>query len=299
MAKREYLLESTVNGILDILKQEGEIPRLIPSELSLSKTLSVSRTSIRKAIGVLIEKGVIEENGRFKVLLRKVLKEDYFLMESQVSSSEDAIQQFFLNQVFSGNILPGDRFSVLELSKESGCSRSTVRDFLLRFSRYGLVEQLPRKMWGMVRFDDSFMRELIATRRLFETGAVTALMTRMSEEGRQALIEIQKQLLELEESPERDLNLFREIMERFYKILIGAWKNRFLEQFDQIIRFVFQFQEHWCQEEEEIQLETALQQSRELLEAILDGDQAEALARLNQHLETAEELLIEAIHGTL
>lgn len=73
--------------------------------------------------------------------------------------------------------MPGDKFSELELSKASGCNTIAVREFLIKFSHFGLIKKNPRAKWQMVGFDEKFALELVECRRIFEFSSITKLLT--------------------------------------------------------------------------------------------------------------------------
>lgn len=143
---------------------------------TLAKKFNVSRTTIRTALKELEKKGVVEINDNQKRVIRTPVDTDYFDTSNSVSSKEEIIETYFLDLINHGKLLPGDKFSELELAKSSGCNTITVRAFLIKFSRFGLIEKKPRAKWQMIKFDDKFALELVQFRRILEMNWITQLM---------------------------------------------------------------------------------------------------------------------------
>ncbi len=72
-------------------------------------------------------------------------------------------------------LVPGDRFSELELSDRLGVSRTPVRQALFRLQQEGQVEVLFRNGWRVLPFDFQRFDQLYDLRILIETDAVQRL----------------------------------------------------------------------------------------------------------------------------
>ncbi|MFS9669025.1 GntR family transcriptional regulator, partial [Klebsiella pneumoniae] len=66
----------------------------------------------------------------------------------------------------------GERFSELQLARAAGVSPVVVREFLLKFSRYNLIESEKRGQWNMKKFEQSWAEQLFELREMLETHAL-------------------------------------------------------------------------------------------------------------------------------
>jgi DNA-binding GntR family transcriptional regulator len=63
---------------------------------------------------------------------------------------------------------PGMQINELELAREIGTGTTSVREFLIRFSRFGLIEKRPNSHWILKGFTREFALELAEVREMFE-----------------------------------------------------------------------------------------------------------------------------------
>ena len=56
----------------------------------------------------------------------------------------------------------------LELARDIGTGTTSVREFLIRFSRFGLIEKRPNSHWILKGFTREFALELTEVREMFE-----------------------------------------------------------------------------------------------------------------------------------
>ena len=290
------LVHGTYNRILEMLSHDDDE---LPSETDLSRELKVSRTVIRKAIEIMIEKGIVRSPGRPKKRKRAVRESDYFPLEPHRKSSETIIRQFFIDQMKNGAIRPGDRFSVLELATESGCNRSIVREFLYEFGKYGLIEKMPRKMWRMVAIDRKYIAELTETREILELKALEHLWQSPQPapiwKRLNRIRSLFDCILEKQGKTDRETD-FWPLDEELYRSIVANQNNRFVSQFYSIIYFVFTLHYQWCLSEESGHVDSVLALDREFLENILQREKEASADIVRRHCEIARTLFAEAVH---
>ncbi len=290
MAVKSQLVYKTFNRILDSISQE---PENIVSELALSKQLGVSRTVIKKAFAMMLDKGLIQVKERKKILKRAIQEADYIALDAEQVEGDQVIREFFVNQMKNGTIRPGVRFSVLELARESGCDRTIVREFLQKFSKFGLVEKLPRKMWGMVKIDHGYINELVEARKSIEMNAIKDLWNQEDASPVwQKLTHLSLQLSEMAESI--DESQFWELDRRLYEIIVECLNNRFVVQFHSTLYYLFTLHYQWILSVGTGIAESVLWQNIELLDAVINRNYEESVHFIRSHYETAEELFLEA-----
>ena len=293
MDKRQRLRLLTVNQILEILSRK---PNAIPSELKLSTDLKVSRTVVRNAFEYLQDKGIVEKLGRNRLQKRPIQQDDYIILDQDDQSSEEFVQSFFLSQLKKGEIRPGTRFSVLELAKVSGCDRTAVREFLNRFSRFGLVEKLPRRMWGLVSIDKSYINELIKARKDLELEALEYLLLLPSTAPIWLDIKnIRRKITDFHNHIYARPESIQELDSEFFKVFIGSFSNRFKNQYYDTIYFICKLLYEWCLDDEEDQAMARLVQLTEFIDKLLERQQEECIDLLSNHLESTRQLFMEAL----
>ena len=72
---------------------------------------------------------------------------------------------------------PGDGINEAELARAAGVSTSGIREYLNRFSRFGLIEKRQNSGWLFRGFTQEFALELFEVRELFETRSAIAFAT--------------------------------------------------------------------------------------------------------------------------
>src|SRR5438093_12355158 len=77
-----------------------------------------------------------------------------------------------MERIYRNDLPPGAAFSEAELARAAGASTISVREFLIGFSRFGLIEKKPQGGWRLCAFDLSFAKELADMRQMFEIAAI-------------------------------------------------------------------------------------------------------------------------------
>ncbi len=245
--KKTYsnLQNRTINKILDIINLEKSDD--FPAESELSEKFGVSRTIVRKAIDVLVEKKIIRKNNRKKEIVRPVTPDDYLPVDQEELSAEDQIYRFFLEQIKNGDIRPGTNFSTLQLAEESGYNRTTIRDFLYYFSRFGLIKKAPRKNWCMVKIDREYINELIDVKKTLELDALDSLMMLSHDTDIfDKLKEIAEELATIPGIEEGQCNQISNLESDFFKTVIEVKKNRFTDDFYTRLVFICSIIDFYC-----------------------------------------------------
>ncbi|TGT23205.1 GntR family transcriptional regulator, partial [Mesorhizobium sp. M4B.F.Ca.ET.169.01.1.1] len=91
----------------------------LPSENALRRRLGVSRTTIRKVLGELDQRGVIVAATRSQVQDRQVLPNDYF-PDVETMPRNLHIERHFMEWMLRGDTKPGTSINELELARHFG-----------------------------------------------------------------------------------------------------------------------------------------------------------------------------------
>lgn len=293
MSRQNNLFKQTVNQLLHYIVQNMSVDDVLHGDSKITRQLEVSRSTVRKAINHLINLGVISKHGAQRVITRLPDDECFFDLQELAPPKEEQVERHFLAAIVSGDIKPGDRFSELELARQSNCNTVAVREFLIRFSRFGLIEKEPRSQWQMKTFDQQFVDQLFEVRHLFEMHSLSCFMTLEDDDPNWLTLET---LLDdhksLKSKINEDFQQFSELDQRFHGLLKAARPNQFIHQFYDIISFVFHYHYQWDKSDEKERNIIALDEHIDIISKMLLKDYRGATVSLENHLNTAKRSLL-------
>ncbi|MDN3722640.1 GntR family transcriptional regulator [Roseibium salinum] len=116
---------------------------LFPSEVVLSQSLGVSRTTVRKVLSELESQGLVVTSNRQRRLVRRPIAKPF--PETETLSTSAHIERQFMEWTLRDNLGSGASFNELELARRFGVATSAIREFLNRFQHYGLIEKAPER----------------------------------------------------------------------------------------------------------------------------------------------------------
>jgi DNA-binding GntR family transcriptional regulator len=291
MSRQNYLFQETVNAILKIIEPLDK-GQSLSTDSSLAKQLDVSRSTVKKALDHIESLNVISRINTHKIVTNKPSTQHYFDRKQLAPAKDKQIEAYFMDLIGRGQIKPGDRFSELELSRQSNCNTITVREFLIRFSRFGLIEKKPRSQWQMKNFDELFVDQLYEVRYVFEMHSLSRFMTLNKDSKYWAQLE---ELLEdhiiLKNEIDGRYQDFSLLDQRFHTLLQEAHPNQFITEFYEIISFVFHYHYQWDKRDEKQRNNDAIDQHIEIISKMLMNDYQGATICLEKHLNTAKQSL--------
>jgi DNA-binding GntR family transcriptional regulator len=171
MVKQNNVYKQAYNKALRLLENGGNLP----SEPELGAGLGVSRTTVRAILSRMQECGLIDWDKRRKLVLRAPVKSDFF-PEDETDSLTQIIERSFMRKLLAEGAAAGMQINELELAREIGVGTSSVREFLIRFSRFGLIEKRPNSHWVLKGFTRDFALELTEIREIFELRSAQAFV---------------------------------------------------------------------------------------------------------------------------
>ncbi len=292
MSRQNDLFKKTVNQLLSNIEANLTVGESLPGDSHIAKQLQVSRSTARKAIEHLIDLQLISKQGTQRLIRQLPSSEMYFDLQDLGTSKEEQVKKHFLNAILTGSIKPGDRFSELELARQSNCNTVAVREFLIRFSRFGLIEKEPRSQWQMKTFDQSFVDQLFEVRHLFEMHSLSRFMILEDTDPYwhqlQVLLEDHKSL---KQCADKDFRQFSNLDQRFHTVLQAANPNQFIHQFYEIISFVFHYHYQWDKDDEKERNIVAIDEHIDIISKMLLKDFRGATLSLEKPLNTAKQSL--------
>ncbi|MDZ7908667.1 MAG: GntR family transcriptional regulator [Gemmobacter sp.] len=130
---------------------------------------------MRAVLAHLTEAGILSWDGRQKLLLRAPRPEDRFDAD-ETRPRQELVEGPFLDWVLQGDLPPGTTINEAELARRFDVPVATVREFLIRFEPFGLIEKRPNRHWVLNGFTRDFAEEMFAVREMFERRALAGLL---------------------------------------------------------------------------------------------------------------------------
>jgi DNA-binding GntR family transcriptional regulator len=296
MVQRTYLFKSTVNNILDSIANSLSNNTSVLNDIALAKFFNVSRSTVREAVSYLLDEEIIQRSGRDKIILRAPEEVDYFTLDVKDLTKEKQIEVFFLNLLMSGELMPGDKFSELDLAQKSGCTTITVREFLNRFSSYPLIEKIPRSGWKVVELNEHIIRELTAFREMIELRSLTDLL-QLSEDNPvwNTLSNILAQHQQLKNNFDSCYKDFTELDKRLHFTILNASDNRYVNKFYSIIFFTCNYYFLCGQQDKEELVRAAIDEHIEMLTHMLSYNYADSILSMKAHINSTQKNLLNCV----
>lgn len=279
-------------SIIDDLAIGAELPR----EVALAETLKVSRTTVRNILTSLNDLGIIDWQGRAKIILRHSKKSEHF-SDRETSPVADRIEGKFLEWILHGDIAPDTPLNELELARQFNVSTSTVREFLISFSRFGLIDKKQHQKWILRGFTKEYALELSDVREMFELHAVRTFVDLPDNHTTwKQLDKLESQHLKLLENIDTQYSRFSELDARFHATLNRVSNNRFVDEFQDIISLIFHYHYQWNKKDEKERNEAAIQEHLAYIEALRSRNWEIIKVKATKHLSTARNTLLRSLN---
>ncbi|WP_181701526.1 GntR family transcriptional regulator [Chthonobacter albigriseus] len=288
MARQNTTFKNAYNRTLALLSAGG----LETSEPALGRTLGVSRTTVRAVLSRLAERGIVVSEGRRRSILRAPADDDYFA-EAETDPLSNVIERTFMKRILEADAKAGTHVNELELAREIGVATSSVREFLIRFSRFGLIEKRPNSHWVLKGFNRAFADELAEVREMFEMRSALAFAALPKDNplwGRLDLLEAEHR--GLLDTIGQHFAGFSELDERFHRLIHAASRNRFIIDFYDVIAMVFHYHYQWNKQNERERNEQAIHEHLAYIAALRSGDVRRVRDACATHLESARATLL-------
>ncbi|MCV4593310.1 GntR family transcriptional regulator, partial [Escherichia coli] len=95
--------------------------------------------------------------GKNYVIARKPEQNDGFdCITASLKEQNRLFEQAFFTMINLRQLRAGESFSELQLARAASVSPVVVREYLLKFGRYNLIQSEKRGQWSMKQFDQSY-----------------------------------------------------------------------------------------------------------------------------------------------
>ena len=292
--KSDTLFKRAFNDAADWLMgfEEGQA---LPSENALSARLQVSRTTVRKIVSALAERGAIVGFGSARTIrLRRSAFRKF--PEAETVPTSDQVEGRFMEWMLRDDTPPGTLINELELARRFGVATTSIREFLNRFQRFGLIERRASAGWILNGFTLEFALELFEIREMFEVRS--ALQLASLPEASPVWKQVEALRLEhvaLLNRIERRFHDFSDLDNRFHRLVNSAAPNRFIDSFYEIISLVFHYHYQWNKHDERQRNEVAIQEHLAYIGALQRRKPALIERACRAHLASAKQTMIRSI----
>jgi DNA-binding GntR family transcriptional regulator len=294
MAKLPTTSKRATNMLLDYLAEHVTIGERLPTEMAMTGLAQTSRTVVRAVLAHLVQRGLIG-GMKERHLLRKPVKEDYF-DDAQTHSGAEQVQKVLMERIYQRDLPPGSSFTEIELARLAGVSTITVREFLIAFSRYGLIEKKPRGGWRLCAFDRTYAEELAEARELFEFAAIKRIGKLAPDDPAfERLNDLLKRHEQLESADPASHTDFPALDREFHGFLLGLLNNRFADGLNDIVSMVFHYHYQWDKSDEMPRNLHAVKEHLAILRALARRDVPAALEAMSTHLGSARTTMLRSI----
>lgn len=192
--------------------------------------------------------------------------------------------------IVEGVLEPGERLMEAQLAEELGVSRTPVREAIRKLELANFVVMFPRRGAHVADISLKDVSDVFEIRGALEALAAELAAERASDEE---IEQLERLLVEIAKAIEaKDVDTLVELDTEFHDVLFRASRNDRLGQIlsllrEQIHRFRTRTLSHPAR------MRLALDEHRSLVEAIADRDAALARQRAADHIESAENSLME------
>lgn len=287
--KSDTVFKRAFNDTLDLMAELGPGAQL-PSENALGRQLGVSRTTVRKVLAELVERGSLgATNGALSVVGQGT---DRF-PEAETVPMSAQVERQFMEWMLRDNARPGMTINEVELARQFGVATTSIREFLNRFHRFGLIEKRPNAGWLFKGFTTGFALELFEIREMFELRSAKAFgaLEPSSPLWRQ-LESLKKEHVTLLADIDRRYHDFSSLDNRFHRLINSALPNRFIDSFYDVITLIFHYHYQWNKHDEQKRNETAIREHLTYIDALFGRNEAIIELACRAHLASAKATLL-------
>jgi len=288
--KTDTVFKRAFNDAVDLVA-ELAVGETLPSEHALSGQLGVSRTTVRKVLASLQVQGIIADSGRRRVLRSAPAVPRYPKAETTPTAAQ--VEERFMEWMLRDNTAPGTFINELDLARKFGVATTSIREFLNRFQRFGLIEKRPSGGWVLNGFTTDFALELFEIREMFELRSARAMAT-LPEESPvwSQLAALRREHEALIEEIDARYHDFSDLDSRFHRLINAAAPNRFIDGFYDVITLVFHYHYQWNKRDERQRNEVAIREHLTYIDALVSRSTARIERACRAHLASARHTLI-------
>jgi DNA-binding GntR family transcriptional regulator len=209
------------------------------------------------------------------------------------ASLADRAYHAIREMIVSLELRPGAVIDERQLMQQLGIGRTPTREALRRLAQESLVEVYPRRGMFVTPVEIQDLASLAEVRVVLESSAARLAAERATDDDREVVAAL---LAELERHTELDQRELMALDERIHRQVYGCAHNQFLEaSLEQY--YVLALRIWYLALDQARELEQAVLDHREILEAIRDGDGRRAEEAMRRHVVEFEEAMRRVLIG--
>ena len=291
MSRSQNLRHNVINQVIDDMAR-GHIPSPLPSQSALAEMYNISRTTVRHILSHLRECGVLTYTSVIFCRLPC-----FACTTASMSEQNKVFEQAFFTMINQRQLRPGETFSELQLARAAGVSPVVVREYLLKFGRYNLIQSEKRGQWSMKQFDQSYAEQLFELREMLETHSLQHFLNLPDHDPRwlQAKTMLERHRL-LRDNIGNSFRMFSQLDRDFHSLLLSAADNIFFDQSLEIISVIFHFHYQWDESDLKQRNIIAVDEHMTILSALICRSDLDATLALRNHLNSAKQSMIRSIN---
>lgn len=294
--KTDTVFKRAFNDALDLVAKLGE-GGTVPSENALSALLGVSRTTVRKILTTLADRGIVTGSSRERVVHPGHRKLKRFPQAETVPLAAQ-VEKRFMEWMLRDNASPGTAINELDLARRFGVATTGIREFLNRFQRFGLIEKRPNAGWVFKGFTADFALQLFEIREMFELRSARAFAALPPDSPMWQLLEkLHEEHVTLLREIGQRYHDFSDLDSRFHRLVNSAAPNRFIDDFYDIITLIFHYHYQWNKQDERQRNEVAIREHLTYIEALLGRSVSIVDLACRAHLSSAKQTLMSSTLG--
>ena len=266
----------------------------LPPETSLSLSLSVSRTTVRKVIVMLQDRGIVAGGGRGRYV-RKTGRAAQPYPDNETVPLSEQVEKQFMEWMLRGDARAGSTINELELARQFGVATTVIREFLNSFQRFGLIERRPNGGWMLQGFTTSFALELFEIREMFELRSARAFASLPPDAPQwDQMASLRAEHEALLKDIDTRFQDFSDLDNRFHRLINAGAANRFIDGFYDIITLIFHYHYQWKKHDERQRNEVAIEEHIGYIDALFSRDPGATERACRAHLTSAKQTLLRA-----
>ncbi|WP_083943078.1 GntR family transcriptional regulator [Sphingomonas soli] len=192
------------------------------------------------------------------------------------------IGEWLRDRIRRGRFVPGQRLIEADIIRETGASRSRVREAIQRLESEGLLVIEEFRGASVKRFSIEELRQIYRARMALEGMAAHDFALLGGQDQKQALMAIQEQLNTCENTADHER--FAALNDEWHRLIIEGGRNDYIGTFVQRLRvplYRLLFATFYSSE----RLDLANAGHRKITIAIVNGDAQEAERLMREHIE--------------
>ncbi|TPI35083.1 GntR family transcriptional regulator [Mesorhizobium sp. B3-2-1] len=292
--KTDTVYKKAFNRVAHMMR-DGQLAGQLPSENELRRRVGVSRTTIRKVLEELVHRAMVSEENGIRAVGRPANDDDCY-PDAETTPRATHVEQQFMEWMLRGDTRPGTSINELDLARQFGVATNGIREFLIRFSRFGLIEKRPNSGWLFKGFTEDFALELFEIRVMFEVRSARLFSQQPDSSPLWAkLAALKLSHIELLEHMESRFHDFSRLDNRFHRLINEASPNRFIDDFYDIITFIFHYHYQWNKQDEKQRNQAAIVEHIVFIDALESRNAARIEIACRAHLDSARETLTRSL----